>query len=102
MTERARLKRTNINLTQQQHEKLTEMARQRGIATSELIRRIIDEYISREAETMTLKVQIPRDKEQIQRQIEALEYLLEQDKSEKDREIHEGAIEQLKKALEEL
>src|SRR5690554_4245862 len=102
MTERARLKRTNINLTQQQHEKLTKIARDRGIATSELIRRIIDEYISREAETMTLKVQIPRDKEQIQRQIEALEYLLEQDKSEKDREIHEGAIEQLKKALEEL
>lgn len=50
MTERARLKRTNINLTQQQHEKLTEMARQRGIATSELIRRILDEYLEKEGQ----------------------------------------------------
>ena len=47
-----------------------------------------------------LKVCIPVSKEKIQKQIEALKYILAQDISDKDKQIHSNAIESLEKALQ--
>lgn len=47
-----------------------------------------------------LKVCIPVPKEKIQKQIEALKYVLSHDINEKDKEIHADAIELLEKALQ--
>jgi hypothetical protein len=46
-----------------------------------------------------IEIQIPKDKSEIKRQIEALEWQIKQDKSEKDREIHIQTLRCLKKAL---
>lgn len=46
-----------------------------------------------------LKVEIPNDKNKIIKQIKALEYQLTQDINEKDRKIHQQALEDLRKAL---
>lgn len=46
-----------------------------------------------------IKVQVPKDKAKIERQIEALEWQITQDKNDKDREIHQKALKELKKAL---
>ncbi|RBP57166.1 hypothetical protein DES36_1329 [Alkalibaculum bacchi] len=46
-----------------------------------------------------IEIQIPKDKSEIKRQIEALEWQINYDKSEKDREIHVRTLECLKKAL---
>jgi hypothetical protein len=48
---------------------------------------------------VSLKVVIPEDKEKINRQIAALEYLISVDTNEKDRQIHQAAKLQLEKAL---
>lgn len=47
MHEQQPMRRTQINLTPKQHEKLTNDARKTGISLSELIRRILDEYLKR-------------------------------------------------------
>jgi hypothetical protein len=49
-----------------------------------------------------LKVTIPESKAKIQKQIEALELALSQDKSKKDKEIHTQALNALKEAFEAL
>lgn len=52
-----------------------------------------------------LKVVIPESKAKIQKQIEALKYLLQQDTNEKDKDIHAQALNALQeayKALEEV
>jgi hypothetical protein len=46
-----------------------------------------------------LKVIIPKDKIKIRKQIKALEYQFKNDTNDKDRKIHEEALEQLKKML---
>lgn len=48
-----------------------------------------------------LKVEIPNSRIKIERQIEALEYLFSIDTREKDKQIHQQAITDLKKALSE-
>lgn len=50
----------------------------------------------------TLKIVIPKNKKQIERQIHALEYQLTQDTRKKDKEIHSKALEDLKVALEQI
>jgi hypothetical protein len=39
------LKRTNINITEIEHEFLQKNSEEKGLSMSELIRRILDEYI---------------------------------------------------------
>lgn len=52
---------------------------------------------------MSIRVVIPESKAKIQRQIEALEHIIEfLDVSEKDKEIHTKALEALKEALRAL
>lgn len=54
---------------------------------------------------MTIKTVIPESKAKIQKQIEALEFILTKDTNEKDKDIHKQALEALKeglKALEEV
>jgi hypothetical protein len=46
-----------------------------------------------------LKVNIPKTKERLIQQIEALEYAITQDTREKDRRIHESVLELFKKEL---
>jgi len=46
-----------------------------------------------------IEIQIPEDRDKIKRQIEALEYQIPRDKTEKDREIHLNALKDLKTAL---
>jgi hypothetical protein len=48
-----------------------------------------------------LKVEIPKTKERLIRQIEALKYQLTQDTREEDRKIHQEALEDSEKALKE-
>lgn len=45
MGEKQTMKRTNLNLTQKQHEELSSEARNIGIPLAELIRRILDDYL---------------------------------------------------------
>ena len=47
-----------------------------------------------------MQVIIPSDKVKLQRQIQALKYLIERDTNEKDRGIHERALRDLEAALE--
>lgn len=46
-----------------------------------------------------IEIEIPMDKDKIKRQIQALEWQIKQDKTEKDREIHQKALRDLKIAL---
>jgi metal-responsive CopG/Arc/MetJ family transcriptional regulator len=39
------LKRTNINITEKEHTFLLKISEEKGLSMSELIRRILDEYI---------------------------------------------------------
>lgn len=48
-----------------------------------------------------LKVQIPKNEEQIKKQIRALNFQLTQDTTEKDKKIHQQAIYDLESALAE-
>jgi hypothetical protein len=48
-----------------------------------------------------LKVEIPKNKEKLIKQIEALKYQLTQDTREMDRKIHKEALEDSEKALKE-
>ena len=48
-----------------------------------------------------LSVDIPNSKEEIKRQIDALNYALKTDKNDKDRQIHQDAINILEKALKD-
>lgn len=54
--------------------------------------------MGKEVESM-LTVDTSSDKAQLQRQIEALEYLIKHDTSKKDRQIHKMALKQTKEAL---
>ena len=47
-----------------------------------------------------MQIIIPSDKVKLQKQIQALKYLIEQDTNEKDRKIHEQALRDLQAALE--
>ncbi|MGF7185539.1 hypothetical protein GGQ84_001630 [Desulfitispora alkaliphila] len=47
-----------------------------------------------------LKVIVPEDKTKLDRQIAALEYQLQHDTREKDRQIHRAALKELKAARE--
>jgi hypothetical protein len=49
---------------------------------------------------VSVNVVIPQSRQNIHKQIAALEYVLLNDKNEKDRQIHTQALESLKKALE--
>lgn len=49
-----------------------------------------------------LNIVIPESKAKIQRQIDGLKYLIEQDTSEKDKMIHTEALKSLEEALEAL
>ncbi|MEC1376492.1 hypothetical protein ABEP00_20400 [Heyndrickxia sporothermodurans] len=51
---------------------------------------------------MPIQVVIPTDKNKLEQQIEALQYLLQQDINDKDREIHSKAITSLKEAFDNL
>jgi hypothetical protein len=42
------LKRTNINITEAEHEFLQKNSEEKGLSMSELIRRILDEYIEKQ------------------------------------------------------
>ena len=46
-----------------------------------------------------MKVEIPKDKERIKQQIQALEWQIEQDTNEKDKAIHQEALKDLQAAL---
>lgn len=46
-----------------------------------------------------IEVIVPNDKAKLQRQIKALEHLIKNDVSEKDRMIHQAALEKLKAEL---
>lgn len=48
-----------------------------------------------------IKIEIPKDKKKLQEQIQALEYLVKHDTNEKDKEIHQEALNNLKIALKE-
>ena len=48
-----------------------------------------------------LKIEIPKSKEKIKQQISALEWQIRQD-NEQDRKIHDEALYQLKRALNEI
>ncbi|MBI1927155.1 CopG family transcriptional regulator [Candidatus Poribacteria bacterium] len=41
------MKRTNIYLTDKQHEALSKIAKEEGTKLSELVRRAVDEYLAR-------------------------------------------------------
>ena len=45
------------------------------------------------------KVEIPKDKDKLLKQIQALEWQIEQDTNPKDKVIHQEALKDLKKAL---
>ncbi|MDO6353558.1 hypothetical protein Q3V94_00475 [Caloramator sp. CAR-1] len=47
-----------------------------------------------------IKVVIPKDTEKLQKQIAALEYQIQHDTSEKNRAIHQQALEDLKRELQ--
>jgi hypothetical protein len=49
-----------------------------------------------------VKIQIPTEKDKIKRQIYALKYQLSKDINEKDRKIHQQAINDLENALKKL
>ncbi len=49
-----------------------------------------------------LKATIPESKDKIKKQIEALKHLLREDTNEKDKKIHEEALNALQEALEAL
>lgn len=44
---KAKLKRTNLNLTEKEYELLKKEAAVKGISTSELLRRIVDEHFEK-------------------------------------------------------
>lgn len=50
----------------------------------------------------SLNVEIPKDINKLQNQIKALEWQIEHDANDKDKEIHRKALEGLKAALNEL
>ncbi len=45
------------------------------------------------------KIVIPESKDEILKQVEALEYLIERDTSQKDKKVHEEALSELKLKL---
>ena len=47
-----------------------------------------------------LQIVIPTDKLTLAKQIKALKYALKQDTNDKDKQIHQSALEQLEKAYE--
>jgi hypothetical protein len=49
---------------------------------------------------MSIQIVIPADKNKLERQIQALQYLLQKDIKDKDREIHSQALSMLKVAME--
>lgn len=49
-----------------------------------------------------MKIEIPKDKAKILKQIQALEWQISQDISQKDKDIHQAALKELKAALKEV
>lgn len=48
-----------------------------------------------------INIEIPKDIKKLHQQIQALEYLIKHDTNEKDKTIHQGALEGLRAALKE-
>lgn len=49
-----------------------------------------------------MKVEIPKNKERIKQQIQALEWQIKRDTNEKDKAIHQEALKDLQAALKEM
>lgn len=48
--ERSKMKRINSYISKPQHDKLKQLAKEKGIGVGELLRRVLDEWLEREAE----------------------------------------------------